>query len=79
MRLGIAGLCFVAAAALAGCASLGEPPDSTARAIDSDIAAAHASGPTASQLGQASVVPDVIEPRSGSVAPMITIPMNNAY
>lgn len=78
MRQSIAGLCLVAAMALAACSSL-QPPESTARAIDSDVAAAHANGPIASQLGQASVGPDVIEPHSSSVEPMFTIPFNIPY
>ncbi|HVA35732.1 MAG TPA: hypothetical protein VNG52_05810 [Stellaceae bacterium] len=78
MRNLIACLCLVASAALAGCGSVGEPAPSTARAIESDISAAHNNGPTAEQVGQ-TVVPDVNSPRDTSVIPDVTVPINNAY
>ena len=78
MRNLIACLCLAASAALAGCGSVGGPAPSTARAIDSDISAAHNTGPTAEQVGQ-TLVPDVTSPRDTSVIPTVTVPLNNAY
>lgn len=80
MRHWIVGLCLVAAAPLAGCSFNFEPPESTQRAIDNDISAAQNTGATTQQLGQASVVPDVIQPRSGSsIVPTVTIPITHEY
>jgi len=78
MRNLIACLCFATSAALAGCSSVGGPAPSTTRAIDSDIAAAHDTGPTAEQIGQVPY-PDVTSPRDMSVIPDVTVPINNAY
>jgi hypothetical protein len=78
MRSLIACLCFAASAALVGCSSVGGPPPSTARAIESDISAAHDTGPTAEQVGQVPY-PTVTSPRDTSVIPDVTVPINNAY
>ena len=78
MRRVIACLCVLAGVALAGCTSVGEPPPSTARAIDSDISAARNNGPTAEQIGQVTY-PDVTSPRDTSVVPSVEVPMNDLY
>ena len=78
MRRLLAGLCLAAAMALVGCSSVGEPSESTARAIDSDISAAHNNGPTTEQIG-ALPYPDVTSPRDTSVVPNVSVPMNNMY
>jgi len=79
MRTLLACLCLAASAALAGCSALGAPEPSTPRAIESDISAAHNTGPTAEQIGDASVVPDVIGTHDNVVVPTVTLRMNNAY
>ena len=78
MRRVIACLCLAAAAALAGCSSVGAPPPSTARAIDSDISAARNNGPTAEQIGQVPY-PDVTSPHDTSVVPNAAVPLGNSY
>ncbi|MGH7014237.1 MAG: hypothetical protein ACREEL_08810 [Stellaceae bacterium] len=79
MRVLLVCLCLAAPAVLVACSSVGEPPPSTARAINSDISAARNSGPTAEQIGEASVVPDVNGSIDRSVVPTVTVPLNDAY
>jgi hypothetical protein len=78
MRRMIACLCLVAATALVGCSSVGDPPLSTARAIDSDISAAQNNGPTAEQIGQVPY-PDITSPHDKSVIPDVVVPIGNMY
>jgi len=79
MRTLLVCLGLAASAALVGCSSVGEPPDSTPRAIQSDISAAQHTGPTAEQIGQVQPVPDVMTPHDNTVVPTVTVPFNNAY
>ena len=79
MRTLLVCLCFAASAALVGCTSAAPSETSTPRAIESDISAAHNNGPTAEQVGQASLSPDVNGPVDRSVVPTVTVPLNNAY
>lgn len=78
MRLVIACLCLAVSTALAGCAWVGEPPASTARAVDSDISAARNTGPTPEQIGQVTF-PDVTSSRNMSVVPTLQVPINDMY
>jgi len=79
MRTLLACLCLAASAALAGCSSFGAPEPSTPRAIESDISAAQHTGPTAEQVGQAQMLPDVLTPHDNAVVPTVTLQFNNAY
>ncbi len=79
MRTLLVCLCLAVPAALAGCSSFGPAEPSTPQAINSDISAARNSGPTAEQIGDASVVPNVTSPVDRSVVPTVTVPLNNAY
>ena len=79
MRSLLVCLCLAASAVLAGCSAFGPAEPSTPRAINSDISAARNAGPTAEQIGDASVVPDVTSPVDRSVVPTVTVPLNNAY
>jgi hypothetical protein len=76
MRRVIACFCLAVSTALAGCAWVGKPPQSTARAIDSDIAAARNNGPTPEQIGQVTY-PDVTSSHNMSVIPAVQVPINN--
>ena len=79
MRTLLACFCLAASAALVGCTSAAPSETSTPRAIESDISAAHDTGPTAEQIGDASVVPDVIGQHDNDVVPTVTVPLNDAY
>ncbi|MBU6507668.1 MAG: hypothetical protein KGQ82_09225 [Alphaproteobacteria bacterium] len=79
MRALLACVCLAASVALAGCSSAAPSDPSTPRAIESDISAAHDRGPTAEQVGQAQMVPDVLAPHDNTVVPTVTVPFNNAY
>ncbi|HYL32192.1 MAG TPA: hypothetical protein VEU53_03465 [Stellaceae bacterium] len=79
MRTLLACLCLATSAALVGCGALGAPEPSTPRAIDSDISAAQHTGPTAEQVGQAQMLPDVLAPHDNAVVPTVTLQLNNAY
>ena len=79
MRALLACLCVGVPAVLAGCTSAAPSDPSTPRAIESDISAAQHSGPTAEQIGQAQMMPDVLAPHDNTVVPTVTLQLNNAY
>jgi len=79
MRALLVCLGLAASAALVGCTSAAPSDPSTPRAIESDISAAQHTGPTAEQVGQVQMVPDVMAPHNNTVVPTVTVPLNNAY
>ena len=79
MRVLLVCLCLAGPTALVGCISAAPSDPSTPRAIESDISAAQHTGPTAEQVGQAQMVPDVMAPHDNAVVPTVTMQFNNAY
>jgi len=79
MRTLLVCLCLAVPAALAGCTAAAPSDPSTPRAIESDISAAQHTGPTAEQVGQMQMVPDVMAPHDNTVVPTVTLQLNNAY
>jgi len=79
MRTLLVFLSLVAEAALVGCTAAAPVDPSTPRAIQSDISAAQHTGPTAEQVGQIQMTPDVMAPHDNTVVPTVTVPFNNAY
>ncbi|HEV2263629.1 MAG TPA: hypothetical protein VGR79_03745 [Stellaceae bacterium] len=79
MRALLVCLCLAAPAALVGCSSAAPSDPSTPRAIESDLSAVQHTGPTAEQVGQAQMLPDVMAPHDNAVVPTVTMQFNNAY
>ncbi len=79
MRTLLVCLSLAASGALVGCTSAAPSDPSTPRAIESDISAAQHTGPTAEQIGQAQMLPDVMAPHDNTVVPTVTLQLNNAY